>query len=50
MKDYAKVGKRQGLPAYRTAASFRYRKYLLTAKTKSNKPLPTGRQARKKTN
>jgi len=34
MKDYAKVGKRQGKPAYRTPASFRFRKSLKISKIK----------------
>jgi len=34
MKNYAKIGNRRGKPAYRTPASFRYRKYLKTAKSK----------------
>jgi hypothetical protein len=37
MKNYAKVGKRQGKPAYRTPASFRYRQCLKTAKAKIRK-------------
>lgn len=37
MKDYAKVGNKRGRPAYRTQATFRYRKYLSNIKTKSGK-------------
>jgi|GEM_PF-777355 len=28
MKNYSKVGKRTGRPAYRTPSSFRYKKYV----------------------
>lgn len=35
MKNYAKVGNRKGLPAYRTPATFRYRKYLKLIKIKN---------------
>lgn len=34
MKNYAKVGKRQGKPAYRTPASFHFRQYLKIRKAK----------------
>ena len=34
MKNYAKVGNRKSKPAYRTPASFRYRKHLKNTKTK----------------
>jgi len=37
MKDHAKVGNRKGKPAYRTQATFRYRKYLKGVKDKLNK-------------
>lgn len=35
MKNYAKVGKRRGKPAYRTPASFRYRQCLKVRKAKT---------------
>ena len=34
MKNYAKIGKRQGRPAYRTPSGFKYRKHLKTIKIK----------------
>lgn len=34
MKNYAKIGNRNSMPAYRTQATFRYRKYLKITKTK----------------
>lgn len=37
MKNYAKVGKRPGRPAYRTPATFRYQKCLQVNKIKSAK-------------
>jgi hypothetical protein len=44
MRNYAKIGKRAGLPAYRTAATFRFRKYLKIAKVK----ISDARQAKKR--
>jgi len=35
MKNYAKIGKRKGRPAYRTAASFRCRKNIEISKIKT---------------
>ncbi len=35
MKNRAKLGNRPGNPAYRTAATFRYRHYLRVKKSKS---------------
>jgi len=35
MKNYAKVGNRDGRPAYRTASVFRYKKYVTVAHSKS---------------
>jgi hypothetical protein len=37
MKNYAKIGNRQGKPAYRTPATFRYRKYLKNVKIKAER-------------
>jgi hypothetical protein len=37
MKNYAKVGKRIGRPAFRTPATFRYRAYLKVAGAKLGK-------------
>jgi len=44
MKNYAKVGKRPGRPAYRTPAPFRYRQYKQTEKMKAG----SGRERGKK--
>lgn len=35
MKNYAKIGKRKGLPAFRTPSVFRYKKYKNIKKVKS---------------
>lgn len=34
MKNYAKVGNRNGKPGYRTSAVFRYRKYVEISRLK----------------
>jgi len=36
MPNYAKIGNRQGKPAYRTQDSFKFRKYLKVQKVKSS--------------
>ncbi|HEY4499049.1 MAG TPA: hypothetical protein VJH94_03225 [Candidatus Paceibacterota bacterium] len=35
MKNYTKVGNRQGRPAYRTSSVFRYKKYVSVVQIKS---------------
>jgi len=37
MKNYAKVGNRNGRPAYRTAAAFRFRKFQEVRRVKAGK-------------
>jgi hypothetical protein len=35
MKNYAKVGRREGRPAFRTPSPFRYRQFILSQKEKA---------------
>lgn len=40
MKNYSKVGKKSGRPAYRTPSSFRYKQFIKLSKIKRSKTLP----------
>lgn len=46
MKNYAKVGKREGKPAYRTPSSFRVRQSMKNINAKVKKNWPARRSGR----